>query len=423
MGIAPEYTMVLLTVVALSYSLATIPVRNKKAVAASSSLAALTLALILVIAEKNSLIEIEGLPFIEFEKYTISMLVILLVSASLIIALLWRDLDPLVAPLIPWMMYAGILVALSVNPVLLVLGLELGALSITGIYLSYKGSEEAAVKYFFTSILAGAFLIAGIALLFSNSVYSFTAIPVASPSLVLGLAFLVAGLALEVGLAPFHPWLPDVAANAPLLGLSLAILLVDAPTLYVFFRIISAARASSMLLAWILAILAAASMTIGEFSALVQTNIRRMLGFSMVSDAGYTLLLGVACALSGIISLPVVIYFITSSNMTLALAIASIREKKGYGPIVPALLSLMGLPPFYGFTAKLSVITFFARTGYAWMAVIASVFFLVAAAYIMRYLMQLGRDSILKGYNIFSVIYIVILLLLGIYPRLISLIG
>ena len=423
MLLEPELSLITLTLIVLACSLVSALLRSRKLASTLLSLVALMLVTMLLVTQKGRTITVNGLPLLSFDKHSIAMLVLLLISSSLIIALLWREIDNAVAPLIPWTMYASIMIALSINPAILILGLELGALSITGTYLSHKGSEESAVKYFFTSILAGALIIAGTALLISNHVYSFTGISTATPSLIFGLTFLITGLALEVGLAPFHPWLPDVAANAPVLGITLAILLVDAPTLYVFFRLISAAKAMGQILAWILAILAAASMAIGELSALVQTSIRRMLGFSMVSDAGYTLLLGVACALSGILSFNVVIYFITSSNMALALALASARDKETIGPIVPALLSLMGLPPFYGFTAKLSVITFFARIGYPWMAVIASFFFLVAAAYVMRYLMTLSRDSVLKGYNIFSLIYVAILLLLGLYPGIINLVG
>ncbi len=421
--LGPEASLITLTLIVVLCSLISMLLRDKKLTSTMSSLIALILVAVLLVTQRGGVITVNGLPLLGFDKHSIAMLVLLLVSSSLIIAMLWREIDHVVAPLIPWTMYAGIIITLSINPAILILGLELGALSLTGIYLSYKGSEEAAVKYFFTSILAGALVIAGTALLVSNHVYSLTDISVTTPSLVFGLIFLITGLALEVGLAPFHPWLPDVAANAPIVGITLAILLVDAPTLYVFFRLISAAKAMGLILAWVLAILAAASMAIGEFSALVQLSVRRMLGFSMVSDAGYTLLLGVACALSGIVSFNVVVYFITSSNMALALALASVKDKDTIGSIVPALLSLMGLPPFYGFTAKLSVITFFARIGYPWMAVTASFFFLVAAAYVMRYLMSLNRDSILKGYNIFSLIYVIILLFLGLYPGIINLIG
>jgi len=403
--------------------------------AAATTLVTIIYMMVIVWVLPQGMVRYAGLNILYVTTEYNAMAVLLLLAEILALASLVDELDKVRAPLVILAVLGGLLVLYSASLLTLLAGIETAAAALAGLYsLGGRRSGEAAVKYLYSSILATTLIIVGTGLLYSQGFQSFTEAPLGGMSWVtlpalLGLVFLTAGLALETGLAPFYMWLPDVVQGAHLLGVVTAILLVDAPVLLVFFKLIASSGVLvGPVIAAILILLAMASMIVGEFSALAQKELRRMIGYSMVSDAGYTVLLAVVYALSGIRDPLVPIYFITASNMSIALVITAHRyERTSIGKIaqVTGLLSLAGTPPLYGFAAKLSVVAAFAAAGYTWLAVVSVVFFLVSAAYIFRYLIMGGYQAS-HGVDVPwppPLAYSLLLLVLGIYPGLVPMLG
>lgn len=359
---------------------------------------------------------------------------VLLLAAELLVLLsLVGELDNRRAPLVILAAAGGLLVLYSESFITLIAGLETAAAALAALY-SMGGSRagEAAVKYFYSSMLGVAFIVLGAALLYGNGVRGFTDLGAVlgngqhmALQQLLGLVFLVAGLALEVGLAPFYMWLPDVVQGAHILGVATALLLLDAPAMLALLRLVVGAGAAAGGVTAALLVLALASMLVGEFSALAQSDMRRMLGYSIVGGAGYKVLLAVALALSGMDGMAALVYLVTAGSMSAALVAASQRYTGtlgGKAAETVGLLSLAGLPPLYGFAAKLSMLVALVSAGYAWMAGVAALFFLVAAAYIARYIALSGPVARNGGGLQLAplLVYSFLLLVLGVWPQIVQ---
>ena len=380
----------------------------------------------------------KGLDIIQVTSEYSAAAILLLAAELLVLLSFLRELDSMRAPLVILAALGGTLVLNSNSLVALIGGVETAAAALAALYsLGDSRAGEAAVKYFYSSILGMAFMVIGAGLLYSQGVDSFTDLyasalgqtqPPALPAL-FGLVFLVAGLALEVGLAPFYMWLPDVVQGAYVLGVATALLLLDAPAMLVLLRVVVESKlVASAGLSQALIMLALASMLVGEFSALVQRDARRMIGYSIVGGAGYKVLLAVALALSSMEDMLVPVYLVTASSMSAALVVASQRygsTRIGKVAETVGLLSLAGVPPLYGFAAKLSMLVVLAAAGYAWMAAVAAIFFVVAAAYIVRYIV-LGGPVASEQSGVQPVpllVYSALLLVLGVWPGIVPMLG
>ena len=197
----------------------------------------------------------------------------------------------------------GQMVMISANNFLIIyLGLELMSLSLYAMVAMRRDhaiSTEAAMKYFILGALASGFLLYGISMLYGatgsldlTEVARATAAgTVNKPILIFGLVFLVSGLAFKLGVVPFHMWVPDVYQGAPT---SVTLLLGGAPKLAAFAITIRLLVEGLPALAidWqqMLTVLAVLSMAIGNITAIVQTNIKRMLAYSTISQMGFILL-------------------------------------------------------------------------------------------------------------------------------------
>ena len=188
------------------------------------------------------------------------------------------------------------------NLLVLYLGLELMSLSLyaaIGLRRNWKQGTEAAMKYFVLGALASGFLLYGMSMVYGATgsldiaeimgrVYS----GMASPQvLAFGMVFLVAGLAFKLGAVPFHMWVPDVYHGAPTVA---TLLVASGPKLAAFallFRLLGEA-VIEMAGLWqqMLIILAVLSLGIGNIVAVAQTNLKRMLAYSTISQVGFVLL-------------------------------------------------------------------------------------------------------------------------------------
>lgn len=244
-----------------------------------------------------------------------------------------------------------------------------------------RRSTEAGLKYFVLGALSSGFLLYGASLVygFAGST-QFADIAVASAStesnvgLTFGLVFFVSALAFKVSAAPFHMWTPDVYEGAPT---PVTAFLAAAPKLagmFLFGRVLVQAF-PGLIDQWqpVIWLIAAASMVIGALSAIVQTNIKRLMAYSSIGHMGYAIMglaAGSEAGISGMANYMLIYLVMTLGVFACILAMRrpegmaeNISDLSGLSQTRPGLalmftalfLSLAGIPPLLGFSAKFSV--------------------------------------------------------------------
>jgi len=293
-----------------------------------------------------------------------------------------------------WSSCGAMLMAGSANLMTVFLGLELLSL---GLYclcgmVDRRQARESALKYLILSSTASAFLLYGMALLFGASgsvALSALANPAlaANPLFWMGSCLFLVGLVFKLSLVPFHSWAPDVYEGAPLPVTAYMSVATKAATLAVFARFIYAALPSGVAPALLLPvwILAAISMIAGNVGMLAQHDLKRLLAYSGIAQAGYILTAlagGTAIGLRYAIFYLAAYTFMNLGAFAVAAAISGDGEEGSrlvnyYGlarrrPWLAAamtffLLALAGLPPTAGFLGKILILASSASAGYAWL--------------------------------------------------------
>src|ERR1700693_4201245 len=189
------------------------------------------------------------------------------------------------------------LMSSAVELVLIFIALEISSIStyiLTGFRRHAAISSESSLKYFLLGSFATAFFLYGVALMFGAT--GSTSIGVIADTLgtdmvpllaYAGVALMFVGLAFKVAAAPFHIWTPDVYEGAPAPVVGFMSTAPKAAVFAVLLRILFEAHAPGRL--WLIWLTAALSMTIGNISALVQSNVKRLLAYSSIAHAGYLL--------------------------------------------------------------------------------------------------------------------------------------
>jgi len=320
----------------------------------------------------------------------------------------------------------GIFVMISGNNFLVIyLGLELLTLSsyaLVALRRDHATSTEAAMKYFVLGALASGFLLYGLSMMYGATGsleigQVFKAVnsgQVKHQVLVFGLVFIVAGLAFKLGAVPFHMWIPDVYQGAPT---SVTLMIGSAPKFAAFAICIRLLVEGLLPLAidWqqMLAIMAIGSLLVGNLAAIAQTNLKRMLAYSTISQMGFVLLGLMSGVVNGnVLSAEnayssamfyIVTYVLTtlgSFGVILLLAregfeseeisdLAGLNQRSPLyaGVMAVCLFSLAGIPPLVGFYAKLAVLQALVSSGqatYIALAVFAVVMSLIGAFYYLR---------------------------------------
>jgi len=350
----------------------------------------------------------------------------------------------------------GMMLMTRANDLIIVfLGLELLSLSLyilIGFLRHDVYSNEGGLKYLLLGAFTTGFFLFGIALVYGTTgTTNFKDIASAAISgnilsqtlFSLGIGLLLIGFAFKVAIVPFHMWSPDVYQGAPT---TVTALLCTAPKaagfgamMKVFLVAFPQQGEFWINLFWILAVL---TMTVGNISALVQSNIKRMLAFSSVSHAGY-LLIGML-VLDGSSVSAVLFYLLVYSAMSLgAFGVVSLVEKGGKGvgfddykglasrhPWLSAVLalfmiSLAGFPPTAGFVAKYALFTAAMAKGYIWLIVIAVLNTLVSVFYYVRVIVSMYMTKeetelstfVLPNTTVVLAILATLIILLGLVPR------
>jgi NADH-quinone oxidoreductase subunit N len=307
----------------------------------------------------------------------------------------------------------GIFVLVSANSLLTVyIGVELLALSVYAMVAFDRDSgiaAESAIKYFVLGAIASGALLYGMSL-----IYGLTgtldleqiAVKVHSPSnlgVILGLVFIVVAVAFKLGAVPFHMWLPDVYQGSPT---SVTLFISTAPKIAYFalaLRLLAhGLGGASAEWSQMLSVLAILSLIVGNTVALVQTNIKRLLAYSTISNVGFIILGFVAATPSGytaalFYTLVYVLGVLGSFGVILLLSRTGyeadkLDDFKGLykrDPLLAlAMMMLMfstaGVPPFLGFWAKLRIFQALWETQHFWLVVIAAAMSAVGAFYYLR---------------------------------------
>jgi NADH-quinone oxidoreductase subunit N len=268
-----------------------------------------------------------------------------------------------------------------------------------------EGSLEAGLKYLVIGSFGSAALLFGSALVYGATNHiGFTEIGAAGHShdtlLVLGLAMVIAGLGFKSSAAPFHMWTPDVYEGAPTPVTAFMSAATKVAAFMLAFRVLRTAfPQEEHLWSWALVGIAVASLVVGNFAALVQRNVKRMLAYSSISHAGFILIgLAAATPLGG---RAFVYYLIPYSAMAFgSFAIIGSRERElgapvtlenlaGFGWERPFLgvamwfflFGFAGLPLTGGFTGKFYVFAAAYQHGWAWLVVVGVLATLVSLWY------------------------------------------
>ncbi|MFN3704925.1 MAG: NADH-quinone oxidoreductase subunit N [Thermoflexales bacterium] len=299
------------------------------------------------------------------------------------------------------------------NLLILLLGIELLSIPLyvlCGIARPRLESEESALKYFLTGAFASGFLVYGIALTYGASgTLSLQTAPVArnvsgDPLLLIGIGLILVGLSFKVAAVPFHLWAPDAYEGAPTTVTAFMATATKVAGFAALLRVLHGGL-PDMESTWqpLVAIIAAATMIVGNLAALAQQNLKRMLAYSSIAHAGYALV-GVAAH-----DTTSVVFYLTGYAFTTLAAFAVItaigssegeemqlleaysglgRQKPLLGAVLAiAMFSLIGIPPTVGFIGKYFVFQAAVSKGLVWLAVLGVLTSAMAAYYYLRVVM------------------------------------
>jgi NADH-quinone oxidoreductase subunit N len=268
-----------------------------------------------------------------------------------------------------------------------------------------EGSLEAGLKYLIVGSFGSAALLFGSALVYgATGSIGFAEIAArADPGdalLVLGLAMVIAGLGFKSSSAPFHMWTPDVYEGAPTTVTAFMSAATKVAAFALAFRVLRTAfPQEEHLWSWAFAGAAVASLAIGNFAALVQRNVKRMLAYSSISHAGFILIgLSAGSALGG---RALMYYLIVYAAMAFgSFAVLAARERElgapvtlenlaGFGWERPFLgvamwfflFGFAGLPLGGGFVAKFYVLSAAYRHGWTWLVIVGVIATLISLYY------------------------------------------
>ncbi|QHF96141.1 NADH-quinone oxidoreductase subunit N [Streptomyces sp. NHF165] len=282
------------------------------------------------------------------------------------------------------------------------------AYALTGFGKDARGTE-AALKYYLMGALLGTTMLAGTALLYAaDRTTGYRAAATAADSapyglVAVGFVGVLAGLLFKAGAVPAHFWLPDAAAGAPPAVAAYVTTLPKIGALVAGYRLLyEALPAAAGALSVVPAAVAAATMTLGNLAAFFQTEIRRLLAYSAISQVGYLLVPLAVAGRSGLAQQALLLYLAAyaAANLGAFAVLAALPTARGLDdhrglarrrPVLAAvlvvcLLGLVGTPPTGVFLGKLQVFAAAVEGGAGWLAVLAVANTVASLFYYLRWL-------------------------------------
>jgi len=343
------------------------------------------------------------------------------------------------------------------NMIMLFLGIEILSIPmyiLAGSKKNNQSSNEAALKYFLMGAFATGFLLFGITLLYgatgsfqlaqiTQSLTASASDP--SPMMIAGMLMILIGLAFKVSAVPFHFWAPDVYTGSPTVVTAYMSTVVKTAAFAGFFRLFFLTFGSSGA-AWntTLWIISAATILIGNITAVYQDNFKRMLAYSSIAHAGYMLMAilalnnyaqqsilyyAVAYSISSISAFGILL---AVSHVTGSDSIESFNGLAKRNPLLAfitliAMLSLAGIPPLAGFFAKYFIFTAALQQHYTWLVIIAVLGSLTGVYYYFRIIIAVFKSEnegieipMSASFKTALVLISVAAIVLGIMPQLIA---
>jgi NADH-quinone oxidoreductase subunit N len=314
----------------------------------------------------------------------------------------------------------GMLVMASAGDfITLYLGLELMTLSFI-VLVCFKRTNarslEAGIKYILLAGMSSAVLLYGLSLVYGMT-GSIMIIEVGriiaqnpSPALILGLVMLVAGLGFKISAVPFHMWAPDIYEGAPTPVTAFLAAGSKAASFAILLRIFVTAL-PGVWAYWtiLIAVLAAVTIIVGNLVAIPQTNIKRLLAYSSIAQAGY-ILVGLVNAsetgIKGVMFYTFLYVFATMGAFTVATyfyTVAGSDEIKDYAGLsqrsplmavvmLVCMLSMAGIPPLAGFVGKFYLFSTIVDD-YLWLVFIGLIMSMVSVYYYLRVALVMYRDE------------------------------
>ncbi len=354
--------------------------------------------------------------------HTAEVLIAVITALVLVTSTRWFVTDPRRGeyPAVVLLSAAGaMLLAGASDTMEIIVGMLL--VSVTGYTLAAyhrasPASVEAGMKYFLIGALTNAVLMVGVGVLYGATgttnladiatVLADDADPIAMIAVVVCIAI---GLAFEIGAVPTHMWVPDVAQAAPAPSAAFLTVVPKIGALVALARVLQTLPDDAVAWRPVVAILAAATMSLGNLAALWQTDVRRLLGWSSVSQAGYALMAVVVIdRTDGAVT--ALMFFLVAYALANTAAFAVVIELRGRtdrddyrglssghpwlaAVMTVSMLSLVGVPPLGGFVGKLSLFTAVIDGGYTWLAVLAVVNTVVSLFYYLRVIAPMYFDE------------------------------
>jgi NADH-quinone oxidoreductase subunit N len=371
--------------------------------------------------------------------------------------------------------------AASSELIMAYVSLELSSISLyilAGYFRNDKLSSEAGLKYFLFGALSSGILLYGMSLaygftasmnragggqpiigtLFSEIAKAGTAAQGGTALLTLAMIFVVAGIGYKVAVVPFHSWSPDVYQGAPTTITAFISTASKTAGFILLYRVLAAAFPAiagspslSSFGGWtsLLALIALATMLVGNLSALPQKNAKRLLAYSSIGHAGFLLLAlvlwGSASAADKAFSTSSLVYYLiayTATNLGAFGALAIIREALGGDDMADLnglwrrnigltlmltvlVLSLAGVPPLSGYWAKFFIFMAGYKAGAVWLVGVGVVMTIVSLYYYLGFLraMWMNEPASLEPVvmpptmNATLIVATALVLLLGLFPN------
>ncbi|ABO50553.1 NADH dehydrogenase subunit N [Desulforamulus reducens MI-1] len=432
-----------------------VPSHSRRGLGSFALLGLLLVLGITIINWSNQGVLLDGMYLVD--QYATFFKILCLISAILVVLGSFRYIDKQVGNQFEYYSTVifttlGMVVMASAGDfITLYLGLELMTISFV-ILVAFRSFEakslEAGMKYILLAGLSSAVLLYGLSLVYGatgtiliGEVAREIADKGSTPLLIVGVVMLVAGLGFKISAVPFHMWSPDVYEGAPTPVTSFLAVGSKAASFAVLLRLF-AGGFGGIQEQWTLlvAVLAALSMLIGNLVAIPQTNIKRMLAYSSIAQAGY-IMVGLVSAteagIKGVMFYAFLYVFATIGAFTVVAIVSNqtnsdeIRDYAGLIQRAPlaasvmliCLLSMAGIPPLAGFVGKFYLFKTVVEN-HMWLVYLGLIMSMVSVYYYLRVALVMFRDEpkesapihVGGAATITLVITMVATIILGIYP-------
>lgn len=392
--------------------------------------------------------------------FSVTFSALFIILATLLITMSHNFYQPIITKISDFValkifLLAGAVAMVSFgNLAMFFLGLEVLSIALYVLAASDRRnikSNEAGMKYFLMGAFASGILLFGICLIY-GAMGSFDLAEISELTMsaelpdrwfFMGLILMVIGMLFKVAAVPFHFWAPDVYEGSPTLTTATMSTLVKVTAMAALYKLVTDMRVPyNEVFQVVIAVVAIASMTIGNIMALRQTNVKRMLAYSGISHAGFMLmtLLGnidmsgillyyaAAYALAGIAAFSVFM-FVAHNRET-----ETIFNFNGLGktnPVLAAmltasLLSMAGIPIFAGFFAKFALFTEVIDAGYLYVVIFAVINSIISVGYYFKLIVAMYTQESTEVrvaqsavYHAVAIVAIVLNLVMGFFPNLV----